>query len=166
MKVVKLILVMTLGVFFASCSSDDDSNNEDPITEPFFVKINGTDFVPAQATALLLNSSIVNLDNTINIEALDAQGKDIIIGFPADVEAGDTLNAGVFGTNGTNIFVPIYDTDTGGFFATSGTLRIVSHNTTTFEISGRFSFSAPDPDNPTSTINFTQGEFMLIYVPL
>ncbi|WP_179009181.1 DUF6252 family protein [Winogradskyella forsetii] len=157
MKVLKTMCVLVLLILMVSCSSEDDSsNNQNPITEPFFVKINGEDFVPLQIEAVLTAG-------TINIEGINTEGVDVIIGFSSDFESGDVLNAGLFGTNGTDIFVPIYDTDNGGFFATSGILTITAHNRDTNEISGRFNFSGPDPDDSTSTLNFTEGEFMVTY---
>lgn len=165
MKVLKTILLVAITVLSSSCSKDDDSNNNpDPVTKPFFVKLNGDEFVSAQTISMLLDNSALGLENTFNIQATNAQGIDIIIGFSADVETGDTLKAGFLSTNGTDVFVPIYDTNNGGFFATSGTLNIVSHDRTERQISGRFSFSGSDPDDSTKTLNFTEGEFIISYI--
>ncbi|WP_026754117.1 DUF6252 family protein [Sediminibacter sp. Hel_I_10] len=158
MKLFKILFCFAFAVLAVSCSNDDDSNDDQsPITEPFFVKVNGQDFTPLEINATVAGSSIL-------IEAINSQDKDVVIGFSETVEARDVLSAGVFGSNGTAIFMPIYDSDNGGFFATNGTLTIASHNRETNEISGRFNFSGPDPDNSSSTINFTEGEFKVTYV--
>lgn len=158
MKVFTTILFMALAFLTTSCGGDDEDpiDKQNEITEPFFVKIDGQAFVPVQIDAALVANA------TIVIEAVNAQGKDIIIGFPSTAKPGVELKAGLIGTNGVDIFVPIYDTEN-GFFATNGTLTVASHDMTTNKISGRFSFSGDDPNDASKTLNFTEGEFIVTY---
>ncbi|MGB3606964.1 hypothetical protein [Psychroserpens sp.] len=158
MKVLQTVVLILVFSLVASCSSDDDSSDEnlDPVTQPFFVKINGQDFLQTSITT-------VDFGDTINIEAVNANDVDIVLGFPKNLATGESLQAGVFNSNGTDVFVAIYDTDGDGFIATSGQLTIVSHNLETKEISGRFNFSGPNFGANGGTLDFTEGEFIVNY---
>ena len=159
MKALQLILCLSIFTIL-SCSSDDDNGPDtSPVTEPFFTKINGQDF-----TAITINAALVS-ENTIAIEGINAENTDIVLGFTGNLTPGTEFRT-IFNSDGTNIFTPIYDSDEGGFFATSGTLTIVSHNETTREISGRFSFAGADPNDSNANLNFTEGEFSVTYTSL
>lgn len=159
MKALRLILCLSIFTVL-SCSSDDDNGPDTtPVTEPFFAKINGQDFA-----AVTINAAMV-AENTIAIEGIDGDNKNIVLGFTGSLTAGTEFRT-ILNSNGSNIFTPIYDSDEGGFFATSGTLTIVSHNETTREISGRFSFAGADPNDSNANLNFTEGEFSVTYTNL
>ena len=161
MKIFKIILFLAFSILVASCSSDDnDDNNLQPVTQPFFVEINGEAF---EETRLLAQPNIAQ--NTMLITAIDAQGKDIVLGFTGDLKSGTEFKTALQ-SNGEDIFVPVFDTDTGGFFATSGSLILISHDETSKTMTGRFSFSGPDPNDPTKTLNFAKGEFIVDYAVL
>lgn len=156
MKVLPFILCLSI-FSMTSCSSDDDNDaDRNPVTEPFFVRVNGQDF-----NAVTINATFVGA-NTIAIEGIDPDDKNIVLGFTGNLVAGAEFRT-ILNSTSSNIFTPIYDSEDGGFFATSGLLTIISHDENTNEISGRFSFSGEDPNNSNSSLNFTDGEFSVVY---
>lgn len=127
-------------------------------SEPFMAKIDGTEFVEVDIT-----TSVSTWTQTLSITATNASGQYVRVSVPENISVGtysfgdpfQGTRAGYFNDGNST-----YAADQG-----TGTLNIVSHNTTTNSISGFFSFEAVPYSASTGNDNYTvsEGEFVATY---
>ena len=142
--------IITEGVF------DKISYTTTPIppansSDTFKVKVDGVDF-PVYS---ILGTSVFN---KISISASDqAVSKTVGLSFPDDIAPG-VYTFTLFGPD----YIGQYNVGTSFLIASSGTLTILQHNTTTKRISGTFDFPAEEILG-TNMAQLTEGYFSVIY---
>ena len=165
--VATILLVVLIGVV-SSCKKEEaednnNNNNEDPPTsvqDSFFAKIDGVNFNP---TTIITSSTSGNLQ----IQGSKPNGQGIQIKVPASIAAGNYTFNGDFGNN-IGLYIPetiagvnnTMSADSG-----TGSLVIISNNTTNKIIKGTFSFVATPSmgSSATGSVNITQGTFEVNY---
>lgn len=130
-------------------------------TDTFNVKISGTQWTPTSIVAVK-TPAIPPFPATIAINATEAATSKVVsLVFPANITPGtysfDLLSGTYLGQYSPNNN-PI-NTQT----AVSGTLEILSHNTTNRRIRGNFNFRAEDLLNPLVFTLLTEGYFSVSY---
>lgn len=121
-------------------------------TDSFRVKIDGTDFPVEFITAVSFYGKISVSGSDENV------GKTVGITVPDNVTPG-TYTLSIFGPD----YIGQYNASSSIFMsASSGTVTILEHNTTSKRIRGSFNFSAKEIAD-TSTANITEGYFSVVY---
>lgn len=123
-----------------------------PTNDTFFAKIDGTAFNPTTITGNILNGSLFVIGKKAGVE-------NIAITIPASIVAGTYA----FSTFGEYRVMYIADaTQNGTFNGDSGTLTIISNNTSTNKIKGTFNFLGESLFS-TDTHTITEGAFEVSY---
>ncbi|MBL0334277.1 MAG: hypothetical protein IPP73_02805 [Chitinophagaceae bacterium] len=132
-----------------------------PTTDTFHVKINGTLYTPPVVVGVS-TPAIPPMTATIAINGTDqAASKTVGLIMPKDIVPGSyTLD--LFGATYIGVYNPDQDPNHSQG-ATSGTLTILSHNTTTKRIRGNFNFHAEAILNPLLNSEMTEGYFSVVY---
>ncbi len=126
-----------------------------PVKNTLFAKLDGADYNPTNTTGIKSNGSISIIGRRGSVE-------NIGLTVPDSVKAGTTINVSPFGSDGRAQY--ILDSTTAGIYGGTGTITIVSHDTTTKKIVGTFSFNASTILPPTSTKKITLGTFEVTYL--
>jgi hypothetical protein len=130
-------------------------------TDTFRVKIAGTSWTPPTILAVK-SPAIPPLPSTITITGSDpTASKFVSLIFPADITPGNYTLSFLGGT-----YIGQYSPDSNPLnsqAAVSGTLQIISHNTTTRRIRGNFNFLAEELLNPQAFTLLTEGYFAITY---
>lgn len=127
-------------------------------TVPFTAKVDGVEFVEDA-----INASVSAWSQTLTIEGVKSNGKYVKISFPA------TITAGTYSFQDPDLGVQAgyYHDGNSPYGAANGTgtLKIVSHNTTTNSISGFFSYTASEYSFSSGTDSYviSNGEFVVNY---
>ena len=125
-----------------------------PVNNNFFAKIDGADFVPTNTTGIKTNGVISIIGRRGSVE-------NIGLSFADTVTAGTTLTfTPLSNTRGQYIL----DANPLNIFGGTGSITILSHNTTTKRISGTFNFTAATILPPIVTKNITVGTFDVTYL--
>jgi hypothetical protein len=124
-------------------------------TDTFKVKINGSSWTPGFVAS-------VSTMGTLAVSGSDAAGvKSVGLTMPSTITPG-TYTLDLFGAQYIGLYNP--DSDPNHSQAsTSGTLTILSHNTSTRRIRGTFSFHAEALLNPLLFSEITEGYFAVTY---
>lgn len=125
-----------------------------PVSNNFFAKINGVDFIPTNTTAIKTASIISIIGRRGAVE-------NISLSFDATTAAGTTLTfTPLSNTRGQYVL----DANPASIFGGTGSLTILTHNTTTKRISGTFNFLAATILPPIVTKIITAGTFDVTYL--
>ncbi len=154
-KMKVFVSIALIAIIMIGCSKDDDdnddnNNNNTPDSGSMQLDVDGNTWTPdnvASASALgVIALSGDESDSDQHISFL----------FPNDISAGTyDLTAGEI--------TPIYISEDGStYMATSGTLEVTTHNTTTNKFKGTFSFEASD--FVMDTVSITNGSFDVTYI--
>ncbi len=128
------------------------------VNTPFTAKIDGVEFVEDDLT-----TSVSTWTQTLTIEAIKTNGKKVRLTMPTNIAVGTyTFTDPDMGSRSG------YYNDGNSWYGASsgtGTLQIVSHNTSTKAISGIFSFTAQPYSfsNGSASYSVTSGQFMVNY---
>lgn len=132
-----------------------------PTTDTFHVKINGTLYTPPVVVGVA-NPALPPLPATLAINGTDQTGsKTVGLILPADIAPG-TYTLDFFGGTYIGAYNPDLDPNHSQA-STTGTLTILSHNTTTKRIRGTFSFHAEAILNPLLNSELTEGYFSVVH---
>ncbi len=127
-------------------------------TTPFTAKVNGVEFVEED-----INATVSSWTQTLTIEGTKSNGQFVRVKFPVTIAPGtysfqdpDVGTQGGYYHDGNSPY---------GAANGTGTLEIVSHNTTTNAISGYFSFTASPYSfsSGSDTYTISGGEFVVTY---
>ncbi len=121
------------------------------VTDTFQVKIDGTAFPVVSIIGVSFYGKISISSSDQNI------GKTVAVTVPSNVTAGSYT----FSTFGPD-YIGQYNVGTTYMSASSGTVTILEHNTTTKRIRGNFNFSAKEIGG-TQSANLTEGYFSVVY---
>lgn len=162
------LLVFLTSVAFLSCEnepltgtftdeilvdSEGDGNGGTDVSEPFYAKVNGNEFVETTLEAYVFNGKIF-------VRAYDASGSAIIIGMP------DTVSESSFDFNGSEYTATYEDANTPPnvfTIADSGEVTIVTHNVDDNIIEGVFNFVSTPGSGISPQYNITEGVFSVSY---
>lgn len=130
-------------------------------TDTFTVKIAGTQWVPPTVFAVK-SPAIPPLPASIAISGTNGTiSKTVGLQMPADITPGSyTLD--FFGLTYIGTYLPNANPNNSQA-SVSGTLTILSHNTTTKRIRGNFNFVSQELLNPTASTQLTEGYFSVTY---
>lgn len=131
----------------------------DPVPSiPFTAKVDGVEFIEDN-----LNASVSSWSQTLTIEGTKTNGQYVRIKCPASITPGTyTFQDPDLGT-----FAAYYDDGNSPYGAANGTgtLKIVSHNTSTNKITGFFNFTASQYSFSSGNDSYviSSGEFVVTY---
>lgn len=140
---------------------DDETGGGTPITDEFFAKVDGFDFVPIAITPTL---NVVAGHNVVKIVAEDASGAIMRIDIPEELGVG-TFDMEAL-SDGTKL-ISLYNSNTGGENLTSnpGTITITRFNVIAGIIEATFEYTATDPLNVDPSVQeVTEGSFKVDYI--
>lgn len=130
-------------------------------TDTFRVKISGTQWNPPTIFAVK-SPAIPPLPATIAVSGTDATASKVVgLIFPADITPG-TYTLNFFGGTYIGQYNP-NNNPQNSQAAVSGTLEIISHNTSTKRIRGNFNFRSEELLNPLAFTLLTEGYFSVTY---
>ena len=142
--------VFTNGEFNLNYAADVPA----PVNNNFFAKIDGVDFIPT-------NISGIKTNGTISVIGRRGSVENIGLSFDDTITAGTTLTfTPLSNTRGQYIL----DANPANIFGGTGSLTIISHNTTTKRISGTFNFTAATLLPPIVSKAITVGTFDITYL--
>lgn len=162
------LLVILTSVAFISCENEPltgtftdeiivdgegDGDVDTEVSEPFFAKVDGNEFVESTLEAYIFN-------NKLFVRAYDASNSAIIIGMPEDVSESS------FDFNGSDYTATYEDANTAPntfTLADSGSVTIVTHNTDDKIIEGIFNFASTPGSSASPQYNITEGVFSVSY---
>ncbi len=139
----------------------DDGSGGTPITDEFFAKVDGVDFIPEAITTTL---NEIAGENVVKIVAVNAEGAIMRIDVPEELGVGTFAMEEL--SDGTKL-IGLYNSNTGGENLTSnpGTITITRFNTIAGILEATFSFTATDPLNIDTTIHeITEGSLEVNYL--
>ena len=125
-----------------------------PVNNSFFAKIDGSDFIPTNTTGIKTNGVISIIGRRGSLE-------NIGLTFVDTVTAGTTLTFTPFSNTRGQYLI---DANPANVFGGTGSITILSHNTSTKRISGTFNFVAATILPPIVTKNITNGTFDVTYL--
>ena len=150
-----LLPVLALGLTFTSCKKDDDGLLGDDTTDKWFFScdIDGDDY-----TVTGLGAYVTDFTDDYTIYGVDNPGNTVYIALAKGSTEGtysmdDEIYAYVVYTDGTAYATIIGDGN--------GTVTITDYSTES--VSGTFSFTAHNFDNPDEKVTVTNGEFNVEY---
>jgi hypothetical protein len=174
-KPILLLLIATVVFTFVSCDNEpltgdfidesgiptdsnentDDNNDGNSNIEvaPFYANVDGVEFTETSLQSYLLNEKLW-------VRGTDAELNKITLGFPTEIAVGtfeivpdaDTYE-GIFSDNANNVLAR----------ADTGSITIITHDTTAKTISGTFNFTATPSSSTTPKYEVTEGEFNVSY---
>jgi hypothetical protein len=152
-------LNITEGVF--NNISYETSLPPTPSTDTFKVKIAGSLWVPPVVLGAM-TPPVPPLTSQLGITGTDATvTKSVGLLMPANITPG-TYTLDLFGATYVGLYNPNLDPNNSQA-STSGTLTILSHNTSTKRIRGTFNFHAQALLNPLLNTQLTEGYFAITY---
>lgn len=132
---------------------EGDGDTEVIISEPFYAKVAGVEFVETTLEAYVFNSKIY-------VRAYDANNNAIIIGMP------EAISVNSFEFNGGEYTATYEDSSTTPntfTIADSGNLTIVTHDVDLRLVEGTFNFVATPGSSTSPQYTITEGSFSVNY---
>jgi len=142
-------------------TTEDQGGGGVPISDTFFAKVDGVDFIPDAITTTL--SDVFGVP-VVKIVAVNETGQVMRLDIPEDLGVGTFAMESL--SDGTKL-IGVYNPATGGENLTSnpGTITITKFNTLSGIIEAIFSFTATDPIGADSTVaEITEGDFAVDYI--
>lgn len=126
-----------------------------PTNNSFFAKLDGAAFNPTNITG-------IKSSGLISIVGRRGSVENIGLAFADNITAGTTVTFSPFSSNARGQY--IVDNNPSNIFGGTGSVTIISHNTTTKRVKGTFSFNASTLLPPISSRSITEGTFDVTYL--
>ena len=129
--------------------------SEISLDNSFFAKLDGAAFNPTNITG-------IKSSGLISIVGRRGSVENIGLAFADNITAGTTVTFSPFSSNARGQY--IVDNNPSNIFGGTGSVTIISHNTTTKRVKGTFSFNASTLLPPISSRSITEGTFDVTYL--
>lgn len=126
-----------------------------PTNNSFFAKLDGVNFNPTNITGLKSSGFVSIIGRRGSVENIGLSVAD-------NITAGTTVNFSPFSSDARGQY--ILDNNPMNIFGGTGSITIISHNTTTKRIKGTFNFNAETLFPPVSNRIVTEGTFDVTYL--